>query len=1241
MNIQTAVFCLLLMTICSSVCDSNYKNVHTVTCCRRDESYSNQCLQDIHLSLKINLHDGLPSNSVLQLTNGTCYLTHPLNFTGVSNITIRGQGYQYTHISCKHTNAGLVFNNSSHIELTDFTIDSCGFTNTSEENYLTGNASKSISIATTKNVQLQRLSITNSHGYGLLITNSFGSVLLNNLTFANNRVNEPELEYTSGGGGVFILFNMSYGQQRASYNISNCKFDSNSANVQLQAKRHDFAEKGGGMHLHFLHSSYNIQINVHSCNFTNNTAIYGGGLYVKVSDQSTECNVTVSKSSFLGNQAKLNGGGADFGFGPSLDWNFFSKKNLILFDSVLFQDNFALIGGAASVFTSSVVIDEINSIKIFSCNFIHNSAIEGAAMYIKPAFTMESKMISITLGLQVTIGNVVFLQNFLQIATEEYTENGVLMTTEVTVIFQEMITFVNNSATALYAASALLKFDPYSTITFLSNSGVKGGAVLLAEESRMQIENNTHFEFVNNSASYGGAICALHDHAYHVSTYTVSCFFYSVNSLQKNFQNITLKFDENRAFNGIGNNIFATSLAPCLEQCRYNAYKNLVTKDIFTIDCIGNVSFEQGIYNSSIATAPLEIDCVSCICQPIPGFPFHLNITLIDEMGNDVKDMYILIAKLQNSSSKVSLAHPIIVQNSVTLHGKPGESGEIVIIENSTPIIRKHSLKFTLANCPPGFTVQDGSTCTCSELNKTSRYFGIPSCRSNAALITLGHWVGYIGNESEDTLFTAICINTFCNFSYQQPTHGQHLLPSTAISKEDLENAVCGDSRRGVLCSYCAEDFTLVYHSRILECRNKSLVNCSYGVPLYIISALVPVTVLFLVILIFNIKLTSGALCSFVFYAQMLDSQAVDAFGTTKASSTFAKYILNVFSIVYGLFNLNMLNIDGLSFCLISDANAMDLFMFHYGTTLYAVLLVIVTVLVLRLHSCYCCVKLGRRCGRRNIRGSIVDGLSAFLVLCYFQCTKTTFQILTPATLRGKGEAALKTVPLFLGDTEYFQMGHLPYAIPAIICLFIVVIPPPFILIFEPVLTKLFGLQIWSIYIMNLYTKIRMKLMPFLDSFQSSFKDDYRFFAGLYFAYRAAVTATFFTQKIFSCIAAVEIILFLMTFTHVVFRPHKKLWHNVLELGIFLDLLFVNTVSLLNYAAVIWGNADSVSSLVWLQTIAVLLPTLYLVVYITVAAYQYLKACHRNPYSTVLNPQTSEALSNAQESMGFPARLLD
>ena len=37
------------------------------------------------------------------------------------------------------------------------------------------------------------------------------------------------------------------------------------------------------------------------------------------------------------------------------------------------------------------------------------------------------------------------------------------------------------------------------------------------------------------------------------------------------------------------------------------------------------------------------------------------------------------------------------------------------------------------------------------------------------------------------------------------------------------------------------------------------------------------------------------------------------------------------------------------------------------------------------------------------------------------------------------------------------------------------------------------------------YSRLRLKFMPFLDSFQACFKDKYRFFAGLYFTYRIAI----------------------------------------------------------------------------------------------------------------------------------------
>ena len=101
-------------------------------------------------------------------------------------------------------------------------------------------------------------------------------------------------------------------------------------------------------------------------------------------------------------------------------------------------------------------------------------------------------------------------------------------------------------------------------------------------------------------------------------------------------------------------------------------------------------------------------------------------------------------------------------------------------------------------------------------------------------------------------------------------------LPNTFTSKNELESMVCGDSRCGILCSNCSEGFTLLNHSPNYKCCNKSFVNCSYGISQYIVSELPPVSLLFLVILIFNINFTSEALSSFVFYAQVIDLQDAD-----------------------------------------------------------------------------------------------------------------------------------------------------------------------------------------------------------------------------------------------------------------------------------------------------------------------------------------------------------------------------
>ena len=65
-----------------------------------------------------------------------------------------------------------------------------------------------------------------------------------------------------------------------------------------------------------------------------------------------------------------------------------------------------------------------------------------------------------------------------------------------------------------------------------------------------------------------------------------------------------------------------------------------------------------------------------------------------------------------------------------------------------------------------------------------------------------------------------------------------------------------------------------------------------------------------------------------------------------------------------------------------------------------------------------------------------------------------TSHILTPSKLRGINYKWYTTVPLFDGELDYLKGAHLWYAVPAFLCMIFILIPPPTILILEPILTK-------------------------------------------------------------------------------------------------------------------------------------------------------------------------------------------
>ena len=534
----------------------------------------------------------------------------------------------------------------------------------------------------------------------------------------------------------------------------------------------------------------------------------------------------------------------------------------------------------------------------------------------------------------------------------------------------------------------------------------------------------------------------------------------------------------------------------------------------------------------------------------LPGLETALKITQYDEFGDDVSKLFPFTARVQSSRQNARVAY--YHNNSIMIIGFPGDEGELQLESSKYTLATRFNVSF----CGPGFQFHNESLkCTCSE-----NYNSI-QCKNESPVITSNYWAGYINDTTPDSLLTGLCITKLCNPN--NCDHSQSCSLPPMADERALEKQICGDSRHGRLCGRCDDNTSVYYHSASYTCGNNT--SCSYGIPIYIVSELLPVTIIFLVILFFNIRITSGAVYSFVFYIQILSQLNLTAFKTIHIEDRFTRYAVDVFQLVIGIFSFE---IQSGGFCIFQTDTIMNLLMIKYATLVYAFFLVLGTILFMRIHSCYSCVKLCRRCGRKNIRGSIVDGLSAFLVLCYFQCASITSSILTPSYIYSIYHIWYTTVPMFDGELDYLKGAHLWYALPAFLCILFILIPPPTILILEPILTKLFSMNCFTRTPKWYYDKLRMKLMPFLDSFQACFKDRHRYFAGLYFLYRLLfiTIASIIVQDPQYYYGLVIALFMLIIPLHAFIQPYKKKWHELSEMSLFFIIISLLIITLHNFA---------------------------------------------------------------------------
>ena len=1193
--------------------------------------------------------------SILLQPGGEYNITAVYRFVSKSGFELsvnQKANLQYATVFCKDSNAGLGFSNSSSISFMNVKIVGCGAVHNSTSRghscFLKFQVALYFLFCT--EIVMENVSVSQSNGTGLVM---YATVGQNKFTGCYFTENTPKNGSNFGGGGgvnvEFLYcvpgntdcfrdgFNASSDySSNASYLFDRCHFSNNNATTDnfiadsfvTPAGGSSVAlGRGGGLSLLFKGLANNINVTIRDSHFLSNNADWGAGMEALFEDKSSNNSVQIFSSHFINNSCTYNvfsyqgtgGGGARIHFAGLY---YSVKYNQVTMTDTVFRNNRAYFGGGVSFYTSreSLVKTPTNSIVFTNCEWVNNTARLGSAIDM-------SLWHEITDGVSVKplLINCSFESN-----TVKYTEQvgspagfGAIYTDSIDITFEDKLNVVNNYGTGIANLDAGLEFSPKTNANFASNFGRNGGAIALFGYAFIKVHNSTVLKFVNNSAQLrGGAIYwkSIGNH----DLFSFNCFikYYNLSVRPAQWQS-QFVFTDNKAEIS-GNSIYATTLLTCAWGS--SPSKALVDQldEVFCWN--SNWDYTNDNCSNSIATDGASFTNASKGCKYhmsiIPGEYSTLPITVTDDRNNTLPQDSLTLSLdyldkvLYQASKKVKII-PSVNRSELKMKVSTIQSRVL-----STEVI------VTIDSCPPGYSFNN-STMQCD----FARYRYIQTNGRFSSKILRGSWIGY-SNSTNVTLVTSQCL--YCISSQNLSKNGVFInLPK---DPEQIDSVLCQSVHRtGVLCGRCVSGFAPAVNSKLFQCVNCTSEVQYYSWLLYILTEFVPVTILLIIVVVFNISVTSGPGNAFIFFAQIVSSTfGINDDGTINYQSvtSAAKTLQHVYNTLYDIWNLNFFDfIPGFQYCLSPNLNSLEIRALQYITAVYPLLLLGIILLVIilyenhnrvvvRLLRPFHCLSTRFRC-QWNIKRSIIDALGTFLVLSFTKFTIISAFIAYPASLYDENGTPIHQVCWIYGDYEYYSSEYAPFLVFSIVIFFLVCVMMPLVLLFYS-LKPVYGC-------LN-YLKLKF-LLPgprfqiFLNVFYNCYKDgtdgtlDLRFFASLYFGLRVIIIVMYslapsweiqyIMQQI---VCTIGILLF------AAFRPYKYHGYNFLDAAAFSLLAVINIISFYNrYLAVV--NVSPSPLTYWLQIILILLPLIYISVYLARYFYQANKTTLKRLFLSVSRSQ--------------------
>lgn len=370
--------------------------------------------------------------------------------------------------------------------------------------------------------------------------------------------------------------------------------------------------------------------------------------------------------------------------------------------------------------------------------------------------------------------------------------------------------------------------------------------------------------------------------------------------------------------------------------------------------------------------------------------------------------------------------------------------------------------------------------------------------------ILLGHCMTY--DATKDMTYAAKCSY---NFNINKPKELYHPLPR---SLSNISSAMCDPlHRQGRVCGQCKPGYGGGVFSADINCYRCS--GLYHGWLLYFTLELIPVTLLFLFIMIFQCRGTAASQNGHLFLSHMIVSmyQYYPPIGSYPFGKT-SHVLITIFLTFYGFFNLDYFRRLVPPFCISEQIDGLAMISLFYIAVVYLLLLNLITYFLIEMHAnnCRCLVWLWRPLHKyyvkvyRNVnpRNSLVEAFATSLILSYSRSMLISFNLLHPTPLYTPTGRASKPAVYFDGTLDYFGAKHMPFVILSLAVIFIFNILPIVFLCVYP--TKAFQ----KLLSRPRVTKRAQVVHSFADAFQGCYKNgtsgtrDYRYFAGLYLLLR-------------------------------------------------------------------------------------------------------------------------------------------